>query len=307
MKDYYNRTIDYMRISLTDQCSFACPYCKTKTSLKTLLSYEDIMKIVKIAISLGIHKYKITGGEPFMRHDALAFIKQLKHTPGVEQVTLTTNGALLSFLDISQLQEIDSLTFSLDTLDQKKYETLTKSHQFNKVIDNIKYASSLKMNIKINCVLTNDTTKEDIKNLFTFAHQYHIILRFIELMPMKNYTQCLKNKQWVMNIMKEYPIPIHPYQGKLGNGPAHYYQMGDTYIGFIEPIHGKFCKQCNRIRLTSTGFLKACLFHEDGYDLKDVKDDETLYQMMKDVIYHKPAAHQFEKKAVGRGMNEIGG
>ncbi|MGN1277480.1 MAG: cyclic pyranopterin phosphate synthase MoaA, partial [Floccifex sp.] len=154
-----------------------------------------------------------------------------------------------------------------------------------------------------------DMSYQDILDLLIFADQHQITLRFIELMPMKKDSKTGQfNKQYVFNLARENKINLIPTKKKLGNGPAHYYQMNKTYIGFIEPIHGKFCHECNRVRLTSLGFLKACLFHEIGYDLKRVIQNQgNLEQVMKEVIYNKPASHQFEERAAGVAMNEIGG
>ncbi|MGN1182686.1 MAG: cyclic pyranopterin phosphate synthase MoaA, partial [Faecalibacillus sp.] len=148
-----------------------------------------------------------------------------------------------------------------------------------------------------------------IFDLMMFANKYSIILRFIELMPMKEKkNNNTYTKQTVFHIARQYGLKLLPTNQKFGNGPAHYYQMDQTYIGFIEPIHGKFCHSCNRIRLTSSGFLKGCLFHQTGYDLKKVISNEALLKKtMQDVIYHKPLSHEFETKSAGFGMNEIGG
>lgn len=311
MKDQFNRTINYMRISLIDQCNYHCSYCKDDSiCLKhDYLSYDEILIIVKEAIKLGITKFKITGGEPFIRKGAVSFIKELKHTEGVEEVTITTNGSLLSFEDLKELKDVDCINFSLDTLDNEHYYKITKNQSLQKVIDNIIYASSLHMNIKINCVLSEYINNQEILDLLMFANQHQFILRFIELMPMKTGSKVgLFNKQYVLNLARDHHIDLIETKIKLGNGPAHYYQMNETYIGFIEPIHGKFCHECNRIRLTSSGYLKACLFHETGCDLKKVLQDQgNIKQIMKEVIYDKPASHQFEERAAGVAMNKIGG
>lgn len=311
MKDQYERKIDYMRISLTENCNYACSYCRDDfvNANHDDLSYEEILTIVKVAIDLGIHKFKITGGEPFMRKEALSFMKQLKQLDGVDEVTVTTNGSLLSHEDIEDLVIIDGINFSLDTLNEDHYCRLTKSNQLHKVIDNICYAHSLNMKVKINCVLTHDITHQEILDLLMFAKKNKIPVRFIELMPMKKGSMSgHMNKQSVLEVAKANDIQLFETDQKQGNGPAHYYKMDETYIGFIEPIHGKFCDQCNRIRLTASGFLKACLFHETGCDLKNkLRRNEEIEGIMKEVIYHKPRSHHFEERAAGIAMNKIGG
>ena len=311
MKDQFNRNVDYMRISLTENCNYACSYCRDDNThvYHDYLSYEEIFIIVKAAVNLGVHKFKITGGEPLVRKDVLSFIEQLKAYEGVDEVTLTTNGSLLSHEDIKRLQIIDGINFSLDTLNEERYYQFTKSKQLHTVIDNILYAHSLKIKVKINCVLHQEISYQDILDLLMFAKKYQLTLRFIELMPMKkDSTRGIINKQTVLEIANSNHLNLIETHKKLGNGPAHYYQMDDIYIGFIEPIHGKFCEQCNRIRLTASGFLKACLFHDMGCDLKEkIRKNEDIELIMKDVIYAKPASHYFEERAAGTAMNEIGG
>jgi cyclic pyranopterin phosphate synthase len=312
MKDHFGRNIDYMRISLTDRCNFRCYYCTdpnmVRVSHDDILRYEEILTICQTAIALGIHNFKITGGEPFSRRGCLSLIKNLKSLPGCRQVTLTTNGSFPSET-LEQLQKIgiDGINFSLDTLDPAKFASITRSTCYQHVIDNILRAANMGLPIKINTVLLDELTRSDILDLVEFAGHNGIPLRFIELMPMKDEKRGHRTKQDVLSILIEEFSSITATDQKLGNGPASYYKVNGNYIGFIEPLHGKFCHLCNRVRLTSTGFLKTCLFHTDGTSLRPFVNTDKLYDVMKDTIEQKPKQHDFEHHTANHTMNSIGG
>lgn len=312
MKDHLNRSIDYMRISLTDRCNFQCYYCTDPNSVRVshndILRYEEILTICRAAICLGITKFKVTGGEPFSRLDCLSFIKRLKELPGCDQVTLTTNGSFpTETLDELKVIGIDGINFSLDTLDPDKFARITKSTLYPQVIDNILYAAKLNLPIKINTVLLDELTEQEVLDLISFAGKYEIPLRFIELMPMKENYRGRQTKHDILSLLEKHAIAFYPTKKILGNGPASYYKVNDHYIGFIEPVHGKFCHLCNRVRLTSTGYLKTCLFHPDGIALRPFLSQDNLCEIMKKVIYKKPKHHYFEEQSAHKTMNSIGG
>lgn len=311
MLDLYHRKIDYMRISITDRCHFQCNYCKSdhpqKLNHQDILSYEQLLLIVDQAIQLGIKKFKITGGEPTLRKNYLFFIKELKKRD--VEVTLTTNGSLFKKEDLKTLKEIgiEGINFSIDTLDAKEYFLLTKQDCLKQVLENLFYAYYLKIPVKINCVVDNTFTLKRLKQMLAMVKDKKIALRFIELMPL-NIEQRNQKMIDIQNYLKQYPIK--QYQGKLGNGPAHYYTIEgyQGYIGLIEALHHKFCYQCNRIRLTSTGKLKPCLFYNEMYDLKPyLNNEEQLLLHLKKAIESKPKEHHFEENVSYTKMNEIGG
>lgn len=304
MKDQYQRTLSYMRISLTDRCNYRCEYCGgiPQLSHDDILSYEEILEICRCAIQLGIHTFKITGGEPLVRKDVLFFIKQLKELEGVQQVTLTTNGSLLSKEDLQFLKDIhiDGINFSLDTIDEHLYQEITQSHELKKVMKNILLAKKLGVYVKINCVLLEKLTINHIQDLMDWCFQHDIILRFIELMPMGYKQKSLYNREDIFYLCHSH-VPI---KERFGNGPATYYLLDDHIVGFIEPLSHKFCETCNRLRLSSTGYLQTCLFHKDGVNLRYQKDIKSL---MKKAMFEKPKEHFFEKENTDMKMFEIGG
>ena len=311
MLDLYQRKIDYMRISITDRCHFQCAYCKNdhprKLKHQDILSYEQLLLIVDQAIQLGINKFKITGGEPTIRKDYLFFIKELKKRN--VQVTLTTNGSLFTKEDLDCLKEIgiDGINFSIDTLDLKEYFLLTQQDCLGIVLDNLFYAYKLQIPVKINCVVDDTFTMNRLENMLMLIKDKKIALRFIELMPL-NKEQRNQKMRDVLHYLKKYPI--QECLDKLGNGPAHYCTINgyQGYVGFIEALHHKFCHQCNRLRLTSTGKIKPCLFYEEMHDLKPYLNNEKQLRLhLEKAIELKPKEHHFEEDVSYTKMNEIGG
>ena len=314
MIDQYKRTIDYMRISITDRCNYRCTYCKPDEfkllSHNDILRYEEILKICQVAIQLGIVNFKVTGGEPSVRKGYLSFLKALKGLKGVRQVTLTTNGALLDHDTLDQLKVIgiDSINFSIDTLSKEKYKRICGKDLLEEVCDHLKYGVSIGLKIKINAVAGPLLDLEDIKDLIEFSKDLPISLRFIELMPLGNNISMNKIEEVRSYIEDHYQI--EEIYGKLGNGPAHYIKLKDMrcQIGFIEALHHKFCDECNRVRLSSTGQLKLCLFHKDGISLKPyIEDEKRLKEVLYKTIYKKPKEHHFEDEKSLTVMNQIGG
>lgn len=320
MKDQFHRTIDYARISITDRCNLYCTYCRPdheeKLSHEEILRYEEILRLCKILTTLGIDKFKVTGGEPLVRKGCIDFIRELKKMDGVSKVTLTTNAVLLS-RDLTKLAEvgIDGINVSLDFMERDKYKKITGYDGYEQVMTAIEQALQLGLNIKINAVLTEQTTMEDIQKFIDYIRNHKISIRFIEQMPLgkKKVTTSLSRNE-IRNNLKEQGIKFHKVDQRIGNGPAVYETL-DGYqgmIGWIEALHGKFCNTCNRIRLTSTGGIKPCLYYEEAGNLRDMlrneeTSDEEIKQVLEEIIYKKPQAHHFEDKPSESKMYTIGG
>lgn len=320
MKDQFQRIIDYARISITDRCNLHCTYCRPdhaeKLSHEEILRYEEILRLCKILTTLGIDKFKITGGEPFVRKGCADFIHELKEMDGVSKVTVTTNAILLS-RDLTKLAEagIDGINVSLDFMDREKYRRITGYDGYEQVMTAIKEAVSMGLNIKINAVLTDQTTMEDIQKFIDYIKEHKICIRFIEQMPLGNrqITSSSISRDEIRNNLKDQGMKFHKVKQRMGNGPA-VYETIEGYqgmIGWIEALHGKFCDTCNRIRLTSTGGIKPCLYYEEADNIRDFlrngSSDETIRQMLEEMIYKKPQAHHFEEKPSDSKMYTIGG
>jgi cyclic pyranopterin phosphate synthase len=326
MIDIYNRKIDYIRISVTDRCNLRCVYCMpeegiTWANYTEILSYEEIIFLCKVFSKIGISKIKITGGEPLVRKDLSYLIKEIKNINGIDNVTLTTNGILLDE-QIESLVEagVDAINISLDTLDENKYKKLTRVGQLKKVMSGINKALKYdKLNIKINCVPLEAENYEDILNVIKLAENNNISVRFIELMPIglgKDMKGISEDK--IKEIIEEKLGRITPYDKPLGNGPSGYYTIDNFKgkIGFISAVTHKFCDSCNRVRLTSQGFLKTCLQYNKGTDLRALVrnriNEEDLIQIIQNTIYNKPLKNNFFEENLSEDlekhtMSQIGG
>ena len=319
MKDRLGREIDYIRISITDRCNLRCGYCMPECGVPSvphdkILRFDEIVRLVKIFCSLGIKNVKITGGEPLVRKGAVGLIKDIKAIDGIEKVSLTTNGILLSE-NLNALAEagIEGINISLDTLDRQKYMKITGFDGLNtvlKVIDECRAFPEIK--IKINAVTMADYNRDEICKLADFASEAGATLRFIEMMPIGLGTGFGGyNQDEIMTVLEEAYGPAKTINEEVGSGPAKYYSFEGLKgrIGFISPISHKFCRSCNRIRLTSEGLLRPCLGSEMGMDLRkpmrDDASDEELASLICEEIMNKPAGHCFE--ATDSLMSKIGG
>ena len=318
MYDQYNRKIDYLRISLTDRCNLHCRYCRPEVSghvpHNEILRYEELLRICRAALQLGIRKFKITGGEPLLRKGCSDFIANLKQLDGVEQVTLTTNGTLLAQqLPALIAAGVDSINVSLDTLNAAYYTELTGGSLGN-VLQALQELQAAGIPFKLNSVPLAETGLSDIMQLLKLAHRYNAPLRFIELMPLECNTDLrgLSGSE-IRSLLEQAGLQLQRDAQRYGNGPASYWRIGGYKmpVGFIEPLHNKFCAVCNRVRLTSVGMLKPCLYSSEGMNLKrllrDGGSDTDLLQAMQEIIFVKPEGHSFDVEAAHFNMNQIGG
>ena len=306
MLDECKRTIDYLRISITDRCNLRCIYCMPEEGIpmashEDILSYDEILRICRIAALLGVTKIKLTGGEPLVRKDALVLVKEIKSIKGIEKVTLTTNGVLLGDI-IEELAKykIDGINVSLDTLDRKLYNQITRFDLLHQVQESIhevlKYPD---IPVKINCVPLN-LRSQNLIDIAALAKDQKLHVRFIEMMPIgygKNFEYL--SEESIIALLTEAFGPLSSYKESLGNGPCHYYQLQGFQgkIGFISALSHQFCASCNRVRLTSQGFLKSCLQYETGKDLRLLlrsgADDKEIAAVMQECIRKKPKGHAF--------------
>ena len=321
MKDSFGRKIDYMRVSITDRCNLRCRYCMPDGVIpcehSEILTYDEIVAVCKEAVKLGIVKFKITGGEPLVRKDCANLVKMIYQIDGVREVTLTTNGVLLKkYLSALINSGIHSVNVSLDTLDREKYKKITGFDELGKVLESIEAALDAGLKVKINSVMHTKDYKEDFNNLILMAKEKPVDVRFIEMMPigLGQESYLVSNEDLFLELKSRYK-GIEFDDVERGNGPSIYYKIpgfkGD--IGFISAIHGKFCKDCNRIRLTSVGELKSCLCYGNEISLKKAlreRDSAEVERLIRESITSKPKQHCFEELeniTEKKRMAQIGG
>ncbi len=329
MVDAFGRNINYMRISITDRCNLHCRYCMPEdfspAPADTVLTSEEIEEICRAAAVLGISRLKVTGGEPLARKDCTHLIGRLKQIPGIEQVTLTTNGCLLRlFLPDLMESGLDAVNVSLDTLDRQRYQSITGSDCLQEVLEGIQAAREAGLKVKINSVLMPGINEDEWKTLVEYAAGLSLDIRFIEMMPIGFGTryQAVDNRLLLQKLKEKYP-DLQPDQNIHGNGPAVYYRIpgSRSCVGLISAMHDKFCSSCSRIRLTALGICKPCLCYEEGIDLKAVlrepdsadgssERQEKIRQALLSAAEKKPAQHCFETAdeiTENRKMVQIGG
>lgn len=322
MLDSFGREIRYLRLSITDRCNLRCRYCMPDegvppTAHDDLLRYEELLRIAAAAVSLGIDRFKVTGGEPLVRRGCADFIQSLKALPGVRQVTLTTNGLLLPpLLDELCAAGLDGVNISLDTLDNAQYQQLTRrAHTADEVLDAVRLCAA-RLPTKVNAVLLPETADQLIP-LAELTQTLPVDVRFIERMPLgtAQTSQATTAAAALDRLRARWP-QLKPISEPRGNGPARYFRAPGMKgcLGLIDAVSHGFCDRCNRLRLTSTGLLKPCLCYEQGVELRPLlrggADDIALRDAIRAAIFQKPAAHCFQQReniTEHKSMNQIGG
>lgn len=278
--DRFGRRIEYLRISLTDRCNFRCIYCESRGPFKFLpheeiLTYEEIEEIVRVGVSLGVKRVRLTGGEPLLRKNLENLIERLSQIPGLEDLSLTTNGYfLLEKAEPLKKAGLKRLNISLDTLNPEKFSKITGGFDFERIWKGILKAFELGFEpLKLNVVVIRGVNNDEILELAKLTLKYPWEVRFIEFMPLG------KNKMWkedrvvpvkeIREILEEFRPLKEAFS--YGGGPAKVFQWDGALgkIGLISPISEHFCGRCNRFRITADGRLRTCLFSDKEINLKD--------------------------------------
>ena len=325
MFDAYGRSIHYLRLSVTDRCNLRCRYCMPdgvpKRAHADILTYEEFLRLAALLARCGIDTVRVTGGEPLVRKGVEQLVAGLKATPGIRRVTMTTNGVLLApklpaLLDAG----LDSVNISLDTLRPEVFRRITARDEFGAVMEGIRAALASGIPVKLNCVPQAGVNEGELEALAALAQEHPLQVRFIEMMPIGfgAAMPCISGPELLTRFARLWPElqPVPAAQNAaFGAGPAVYYTVPGWQgsVGFIAAVHGKFCASCNRVRLTSQGFLRPCLASEAGCDLRALlrggAPDEQLLQAIRVAILEKPREHHFGDTSMPAtcGMYRIGG
>ncbi len=331
--DPFHRVISYLRVSVTDRCNLRCVYCMPENGIdfqprEEILSYEEILSVVRAAASMGLRGVRLTGGEPLVRQGIADLVGMINGVPGIEDVSLTTNGiALAALAEPLARAGLQRVNVSLDTLQPDRFSQITRQGQYRDVMEGIAAARAAELSpIKINVVVMRSINDDEVLDFARSTCEQHWDIRFIELMPfLQEQETCIKDTSLVLGFVPTEEIrrqiekelgPLEPSQTKVGFGPARYFKLprAKGNIGFISPVSQEhFCETCNRMRLTADGKLRPCLLTDQEVDLKSIlrggADEEALRKGILDVVAAKPDAHHLTdgNRPRWRKMIQIGG
>jgi len=307
--DSFGRKIEYLRLSVTDRCNFRCFYCLPKgfknfAVPEQWLTFDEIERIVKIFGKLGVHRIRITGGEPLMRKNLPNLIAKLHALSGIDDLSLSTNASQLSvYAEILKQAGISRINVSLDSLKSERFQQITQS-SLDKVIEGLMVAKQVGLNpIKINMVIMKGINDDEVIDMVEFCLQHDFTLRMIETMPMGSMGNETHQYYVSLQIVKEKLAEHFTLIPSMmsAEGTARYVQIKDTNlrIGFITPLSQHFCETCNRVRLSTEGTLFLCLGQGDNIELRPLLragiNDSELEQVIINAIFAKPAQHEFDK------------
>ena len=328
--DPFGREHDYLRISVTDQCNLRCLYCMPEEGMEfmpqdKLLKFEEITDVVRVGAKLGIKKLRITGGEPLVRPGLDRLIADLAAIPGIEDISLTTNGLLLGksakALKAAGLKRVN---ISLDTLDATRFRMIARRGELSKVLQGIEAAAEAGLEpIKLNMVLLGGLNEDEIGAFLTMSRDYPLHIRFIEYMPIghadENWRKHYLPLSTVLQKVEEMGLQAERIERIVGNGPSEDYRIagGIGTFGLIHPVSNHFCENCNRLRLTADGFIKPCLYWVDELDVRPcIGDEQAMTELLRRALVIKPKNHEMAAKLwddalshvpTDRRMSQIGG
>ena len=317
MFDSFGRDISYLRVSVTELCNFRCRYCMPaegvcKKAHEEMLTEDEMLLAIRAAASLGIRKLRFTGGEPLIKKNIVSICRRAAAIDGIEEICLTTNGALLPEL-AAPLREagVGRVNISLDTLDADKFRFITRAGELYQALAGLRAALDAGFDkVKLNAVLIGGFNDDEIPALAELTRRYPVDLRFIELMPMleeggfppEAFLPCTAVLEHLPELVEE---PADGSVAKLYRLPG-----AQGRIGLISPVSAHFCAECNRIRLTADGRIKPCLHSEAEYALKGL-DYDGMVETLRNAILSKPSWHgaldAANRSRAGRSMNQIGG
>lgn len=327
MQDNYKRTINYLRLSVTDRCNLRCRYCMPERGIENIprseiLHYGEMVEFLRAIVPLGLRGVRITGGEPLVRKDLERLISKLSATPGLEDISMTTNAILLrKYASSLKKAGLKRVNISLDTLKPDRFRHISRGGNLADVLDGIEAAVEVGFSpIKLNTVVIPGFNEDEIEDLakLTLDHPWHI--RYIEFMPIggAKFQQSrgyISSPELIRRLSKNFEL--NPVESPPGLGPAKYWKIkgGQGTLGFISPLSQHFCDECNRLRLTADGWLRSCLFDDRlGVDIKKPlragASVSELQELFKLAVKRKPAGHLLDREDNRRyyqNMSQIGG
>ncbi len=327
--DPFNRTIDYLRVSVTDKCNYRCDYCMPEQGAHPegrhteYLDYDELARIIKAFVELGVKKVRITGGEPLVRKGLAGFVSQISPLPGLEDIALSTNAHYLDRESVALKEAgITRANISIDSLNPNLFEKITRGGNLEKVLSGVDAALAAGLTpIKFNMVVMKGTNDQEIEDMVDYGIKKGVEVRFIETMPIGEAGISLMDQHYPMakimaRIKAHVKTDLIPCTGKSHDGPSKNFLIKGTHtkIGVISAVSEHFCESCNRVRLTARGVLALCLGQEDSVDLRtplrEGISDEGLKQLIVDAMTKKPEKHFFNENVHNiefRQMVSLGG
>lgn len=315
MTDAFRREINYLRLSLTDRCNYRCVYCMpeegvVKCGHSDILTLEEMEEIARAAVALGVKKLRVTGGEPLVRRGAVELCRRLGEIPGVEDLSLTTNGALLAPVAAElKAAGVGRVNISLDTLDPEKFQTITRGGRLVDCLEGIQAALACGMApVKLNVVLIGGFNDDEIPALAALSSRWGVEVRFIELMPIGHTVPFGPEAYLPVDTVLE---KLEGWTAEWPEGVARRFRLADGgVIGLISPLSCSFCAGCNRLRLTADGYLKPCLHSKEEIRVRGLHG-EALQEAILAAAAAKPASHGVlshdSRSCSRRDMHRIGG
>lgn len=327
LADTHGHRISYLRISVTDRCNLRCVYCMPeegieKQSHQTIMRYEEIVEVVKTFATLGVRAVRLTGGEPLVRPDLHKLIEMIAVVPGIQDISMTTNGILLA----NQAERLAAaglrrVNISLDTLQEEKYQHITRFGSLDDVWRGIEAAEKFNLSpIKLNVVTLRGVNDDEFRDLAALTYEHPWSVRFIELMPIGNQVRWGKDfpspeeafisSSEIREMLSD--LDLTPVKTRVGSGPAREYRLKGALgtVGFISPLTEHFCAACNRMRLTADGNLRPCLLSDIEIPLLEtLKSGRPIQPLLEQALLLKPSGHHLDLQELPekRKMKEIGG
>ncbi len=326
LRDKFGRKISYLRLAVTDRCNLRCQYCMPAHGIdivdrKDLLSYKEMYRITRVLSELGVNKVRLTGGEPFVRKDFMNLLKSLSFNNKLDEINITTNGALISnYIDKLEALNINSINLSIDSLQKEKFAKITRRDVFDNVYDTFEKLDKSNLKLKLNVVVQSGFNTDEIINFVELSKNKNISVRFIEEMPFNGIGQRKITEEWdynkIIKHIKNHYSEVDSLQSKKSSTSINY--KIPTYkgtFGIIPAFTRTICNDCNRIRITATGMFKNCLFDSGVFNVRDFirngASDNDLKELFINTVHHKPengfVAEAARKNDVSESMSTIGG
>ena len=311
MVDSLRRTVNYLRVSLTDRCNLRCTYCMPQWGTRwmppdTLLTDDELVRVVRLAAARGVYKVRVTGGEPLLRRGAVDLVRRFGQVEGVREVVMTTNGILLAgHAQALYRAGLNGLNMSLDSLDPERFARITRGNRFDRVWRGLIAALDAGIeSIKLNCVVQKGVNDDEVADFVRLTHGLPLDVRFIEFMPVSDWHAWRKQYVQTADIRRRITRELGPLlpqgTGDPAAGPAQYFRIQGHMgrVGFIPVVSDHFCESCNRVRLSADGKIRPCLFGDVEMDLREKMragaSDRDLNRLIDQALAVKPDGHHID-------------